>query len=115
MYSLSYTAVFIDEVWAEFAQGVKVERNPLDVKRVFQQVNKINMEAPTIWKNEYNKLFEAKYPYIRQLSESYRLPLGDLMNLQPEGSTSHPNMTSTQASGTAAIPNPGAETERHKP
>ena len=41
------------------------------------------MDAPKIWKCEYAKLFDAEYPFIQKVAESYHLPLGDLMNFQP--------------------------------
>jgi hypothetical protein len=81
---LSYTAGFIDGVKIEFVDGVKVDRKEEDVHRILQQVKRIDMDAPATWKVEYNKLFDTEYPYIQKLSESYHLPLGDLMNFQPD-------------------------------
>lgn len=86
VYSLSYTAGFVDGVKADFRDGVKVARDEDDVERVLGQVKNLNREAPSLWKAEFNKIFEAEYPYVKTIAESYRLPLGDLMNLLPEGS-----------------------------
>ena len=86
VYSLSYTAGFVDGVKADFRDGVKVARDEDDVERVLGQVKNLNQEAPSLWKAEFNKIFEAEYPYVKTIAESYRLPLGDLMNLLPEGS-----------------------------
>ena len=58
-----------------------------EVQRILQQVKRFNMNAPTIWKEEYSKLFDAEYLYIRKVAESFRLPLGDLMNFQPDEPT----------------------------
>lgn len=86
VYSLSYTAGFVDGVKADFKDGVKVARDEEDVERVLGQVKNLNREAPSLWKAEFNKIFDAEYPYVKKVAESYRLPLGDLMNLLPEGS-----------------------------
>ena len=83
VYSLSYQAGFIDGVKAEFKDGVKVDRDPEEVRNIFQQVKRINLDAPNIWKGEYAKIFDAEYPFIKKVTESYHLPLGDLMNFQP--------------------------------
>ena len=76
VYSLSYSGGFID--------GVRAERKPDDAEKILQKIKKLNMEAPKLWKPEYHKLFEAEYPYVQKLAESFRLPLGDQMNLLPE-------------------------------
>ena len=86
VYSLSYTAGFVDGVKADFKDGVKVARDEEDVERILGQVKNLNREAPSLWKAEFNKIFDAEYPYVKKVAESYRLPLGDLMNLLPEGS-----------------------------
>jgi hypothetical protein len=86
VYSLSYTAGFIDGVKADFRDGVKVAREEEDVERILGQVKNLNRDAPAVWKAEFNKIFDAEYPYVKKVSESYRLPLGDLMNFLPDGS-----------------------------
>ncbi|GKA28076.1 hypothetical protein Tco_0714244 [Tanacetum coccineum] len=35
--------------------------------------------------SEFDSLFNKSYPYIEKLAESFRLPLGDLQNMWPEG------------------------------
>ena len=85
VYSLSYTAGFVDGVKADFKDGVKVARDAEDVERILGQVKNLNRDAPSLWKAEFTKIFDAEYPYIKKIAESYRLALGDLMNLLPEG------------------------------
>ena len=101
VYSLSYTAGFIDGVKAEFDGGAKVSRKEEDVERVLSQVKNLNRDAPATWKAEFNKIFDAEYPYVQKVAGSYRLPLGDLMNLQPEGYV--PPEPSTQVKETPPV------------
>ncbi|PWA98145.1 hypothetical protein CTI12_AA004380 [Artemisia annua] len=75
VYSLSFTAGWLG--------GVGIQRKQEDLEKILAGTKKLNMEAPAIWKAEYKKLFQAEYPYIQKLAESFCLPLGDLMNLQP--------------------------------
>ena len=98
---LSYTAGFIDGVKAEFDGGAKVNRKEEDVERVLSQVKNLNRDAPATWKAEFNKIFDAEYPYVQKVAGSYRLPLGDLMNLQPEGYV--PPEPSTQVKETPIV------------
>ncbi|GJX75480.1 hypothetical protein Tco_0314075 [Tanacetum coccineum] len=37
--------------------------------------------------SEFDSLFNKSYPYVEKLVESFRLPLGDLQNMWPEGDT----------------------------
>jgi hypothetical protein len=47
-------------------------------------VKKLNMDAPSLWKPEYHKLFQTEYPFVKKLAEAHRLPVGDLMNFYPD-------------------------------
>ena len=76
VYSLSYSGGFID--------GVKAERKPEEAQQILGKVKKLNMDAPSLWKQEYHKLFKAEYPFVKKISEAHRLPLGDLMNFYPD-------------------------------
>ncbi|GKC11376.1 hypothetical protein Tco_1008158 [Tanacetum coccineum] len=39
----------------------------------------------TTFMSEFDSLFNKSYPYVEKLVESFRLPLGDLQNMWPEG------------------------------
>ena len=77
--SLSYSAGWLD--------GVRLARKPEEVEKILRTSKKVNLEAPSIWKEEFNKVFSLEYPFIRRVANSYRLPLGDLMNIFPASST----------------------------
>ena len=64
-----------------------VGRSSEEAEGIFASSRKVNREAPQIWKAEFNKLFALEFPYIKKISDSHRLPLGDLMNIFPDAPT----------------------------
>ncbi|PWA90378.1 hypothetical protein CTI12_AA101580 [Artemisia annua] len=76
-YSLTYSAGWL--------AGVRIQRKQEDVDRIISSTKKINLDAPKLWKAEYNNLFSAEYPYIQKIADAYRLAPADLMNIFPDG------------------------------
>lgn len=94
-----------------------IQRKPEDIDRILSSTKKINLDAPKLWNQEYNKLFSADYPYIRKIAESYRLLPADLINIFPDGPSPQGLIGSShRPSETPEVPldDPNAEAQPNK-
>ncbi|GJY77307.1 hypothetical protein Tco_0482423 [Tanacetum coccineum] len=65
--------------------GVKVGHSKEDAKAILADATDYYPEGKTTFMSAFDSLFTRSYPYVEKLAGSFRLPLGDLQNMWPEG------------------------------
>ncbi|GKF83115.1 hypothetical protein Tco_0244771, partial [Tanacetum coccineum] len=56
-----------------------------DAEAILATATDYDPECKTTFMSVFDSLFTKSYPYVDKLVESFRLPLGDLQNMWPEG------------------------------
>nr|GEW16421.1 hypothetical protein [Tanacetum cinerariifolium] len=65
--------------------GVKVECFIEDDKAILADAIDYDPECKATFMSAFDALITKSYPYVKRITESFRLPLGDLQNIWPEG------------------------------
>ncbi|GJZ85689.1 hypothetical protein Tco_0651028 [Tanacetum coccineum] len=65
--------------------GVKAACSEEESEAFLATVADYDPACKTTFMSEFDSLFSKSYPYMEKLAESFRLPLGDLQNMWPEG------------------------------
>ncbi|GKB97794.1 hypothetical protein Tco_1076579, partial [Tanacetum coccineum] len=66
-------------------EGVKVDRTKEEAQATLADADDYDPDCQATFKSDFDKLFVKSYPYMERLVEYFRLPLGDLQNMWPEG------------------------------
>ena len=74
--------VAIDAGWLE---GVKVGRKADQIEAIVNSATGLYMPAALNFRVAYYAMFLHQLPFIEKIVSSYRLPLGDIMNIFPAG------------------------------
>ncbi|GJT57890.1 hypothetical protein Tco_0992944 [Tanacetum coccineum] len=77
-----YAQLSIAAGWLE---GVKVERSTKDAEAILAVATDYDPECKSTFMSAFDAIFTKTYPYVEKVVESFRLPLGDLQNMWPEG------------------------------
>jgi chromosome segregation ATPase len=56
---------------AGWLEGIRLARKPEEVDKIIRTSKKVNMEAPSIWKTEFNKVFSLEYPFIKKVAGTW--------------------------------------------
>nr|GFD19644.1 hypothetical protein [Tanacetum cinerariifolium] len=65
--------------------GVKEAFSEEEAEAFLASVADYDPACKTTFMSEFDSLFNKSYPYVEKLAESFRIPLGDLQNMWPEG------------------------------
>ncbi|GJZ96748.1 hypothetical protein Tco_0669082 [Tanacetum coccineum] len=66
-------------------EGVKAACSEEEAEAFLATAADYDPACKTTFMSEFDSLFNKSYPYVEKLVESFRLPLGDLQNMWPEG------------------------------
>ncbi|GKA60030.1 hypothetical protein Tco_0759343 [Tanacetum coccineum] len=83
-YKKSMSDVFNQAITAGWSEGVKVERTVEDAEAILAAATDYDPKCKTTFMSAFDALFTKSYPYVEKVTESFRLPLGDLQNMWPE-------------------------------
>ncbi|PWA95364.1 serine/threonine-protein phosphatase 7 [Artemisia annua] len=79
---------------AGYVEGVKVDRSDDDVKKVLARAKDLDLDSKEKFLKAYHELFTHQYPFVDKVSSAFRLPLVEVLAIQPdrpdEGSSSAP-------------------------
>ncbi|GKC31498.1 hypothetical protein Tco_1038792 [Tanacetum coccineum] len=84
-YKKSLTDVFNLAIAAGWSEGVKETCSEEEAQAFLATAVDYDSACKETFMFEFDSLFDKSYPYVEKLVESFRLPLGDLQNLWPEG------------------------------
>ncbi|GKE46948.1 hypothetical protein Tco_1478206, partial [Tanacetum coccineum] len=84
-YKKSLSDVFNQAIAAGWSKGMNVERSDEDAKAILATAADYDPECKSTFMSAFDALFVKSYPYVKKLAVSFRLPLGDLQNMWPEG------------------------------
>nr|GEV72908.1 hypothetical protein [Tanacetum cinerariifolium] len=84
-YKKSLSDVFNQAIAAGWSKGVKVERTQEDAVAILAGAADYDPHYKDTFMSAFDSLFTQSYPYGEKIAESFRLPLGDLQNMWPEG------------------------------
>ncbi|GJR58415.1 hypothetical protein Tco_1500577 [Tanacetum coccineum] len=84
-YKKSLTDVFNLAIAAGLLEGVKATCSEEEAQAFLATAVDYDPACKETFMSEFDSLFDKSYPYVEKLVESFRLPLGDLQNLWPEG------------------------------
>ncbi|GJU57329.1 hypothetical protein Tco_1235095 [Tanacetum coccineum] len=65
--------------------GVKVACSEEEAQAFLATAVDYDQACKETFMTEFDSLYDKSYPYMEKLAESFRLPLGDLQNMWPEG------------------------------
>ncbi|GJU47559.1 hypothetical protein Tco_1204825 [Tanacetum coccineum] len=84
-YKKSLTDVFNLAIAAGWSKGVKATCSEEEAQAFLATAVDYDPACKETFMTEFDSLFDKSYPYVEKLAESFRLPLGDLQNMWPEG------------------------------
>ncbi|GJZ11972.1 hypothetical protein Tco_0546731 [Tanacetum coccineum] len=84
-YKKRLAELFNQEITIGWSDGVKFDKTEEDVKAILETATDYDPQCHSTFIATYDALFTKSYPYIKRIVESFRLPLGDLQNMWPEG------------------------------
>ncbi|GKC49850.1 hypothetical protein Tco_1072595, partial [Tanacetum coccineum] len=84
-YKQSLTDVFNQAIAAGWSEGVKAERDGQEAEAILATAADYDPDCKDTFMSAFDSLFTKSYPYVEKLADSFRLPLGDLQNMWPEG------------------------------
>ncbi|GKA87438.1 hypothetical protein Tco_0809202 [Tanacetum coccineum] len=84
-YNKSLSNVFNQAIAIRWSEGVKVECSAEDAEAILAAATDYDPECRSTFMLVFDALFTKRYPYVEKIAESFRLPLGDLQNMWPEG------------------------------
>ncbi|GKA95097.1 hypothetical protein Tco_0817135 [Tanacetum coccineum] len=84
-YKKSLTDVFNLDIAAGWSEGVKAACSEEEAQDFLATAIDYDPACKETFMTEFDSLFDKSYPYVEKLAESFRLPLGDLQNMWPEG------------------------------
>nr|GEU80940.1 hypothetical protein [Tanacetum cinerariifolium] len=84
-YKKSLSDVFNQAIAAGWSEGVKIERTQEEAEAILATAADCDPSCKDTFMSAFETLFSRSYPYVEKLTESFRLPLGDLQNMWPEG------------------------------
>ncbi|GJW18996.1 hypothetical protein Tco_0026432 [Tanacetum coccineum] len=94
-YKKSLSDVFNLAIAAGWSEGVKAACSEEEAEAFLATTVGYDPACKTTFMSEFDSLFNKSYPYVEKLAESFRLPLGDLQNMWPEGTG--PNLSGNVA------------------
>ncbi|GKD99983.1 hypothetical protein Tco_1387967, partial [Tanacetum coccineum] len=84
-YKKSLSDVFNLAITAGWSEGVKAACSEEEAEAFLATTVDYDPACKTTFMSEFDSLFNKSYLYVEKLVESFRLPLGDLQNMWPEG------------------------------
>ncbi|GJX27253.1 hypothetical protein Tco_0233549 [Tanacetum coccineum] len=84
-YKTSLTNIFNMAIAAGWSEGVKAVLSEEEAEAFLATAVDYDPACKDTFMSEFDSLFVNNYPYVEKLTESFRLPLGDLQNMWPEG------------------------------
>ncbi|GJV03154.1 gypsy type transposase [Tanacetum coccineum] len=84
-YKKSLTDVFNLDIADGWSEGVKAACSEEEAQAFLATAVDYDPACKETFMTEFDSLFDKIYPYVEKLAESFRLPLGDLQNMWPEG------------------------------
>ncbi|GKE69968.1 hypothetical protein Tco_1528040, partial [Tanacetum coccineum] len=84
-YKKSLSNVFNQAIAIRWSEGVKAECSAEDAEAILAAATDYDLECRSTFMLVFDALFTKRYPYVEKIAESFRLPLGDLQNMWPEG------------------------------
>ncbi|GJV75192.1 hypothetical protein Tco_1506776 [Tanacetum coccineum] len=84
-YRKSLSDVFNLAIAAGWSEGVKAACSKEEAQAFLATAVDYDPACKETFMTEFDSLFDKSYPYVEKLAESFRLPLGDLQNMWPEG------------------------------
>nr|GEY68210.1 hypothetical protein [Tanacetum cinerariifolium] len=84
-YKRSLSDVFNLAIGAGWSEGVKAACSEEEARAFLATVDGYDPTCKETFMSEFDSFFDKSYPYVEKLPESFRLPLGDLQNMWPEG------------------------------
>ncbi|GKD51906.1 hypothetical protein Tco_1280882 [Tanacetum coccineum] len=84
-YKKSLTDVFNLAIAAGWSEGVKAACSENEAQAFLATAVEYDPACKETFMTEFDSLYDKSYPYMEKLAESFRLPLGDLQNMWPEG------------------------------
>ncbi|GJU88906.1 hypothetical protein Tco_1301329 [Tanacetum coccineum] len=90
-YKKSLSDVFNLAIVAGWSEGVKAACSEEEAEAFLATAADYDPACKTTFMSVFDSLFNKSYPYVEKLAESFRLPLGDLQNMWPEGTGPTPS------------------------
>ncbi|GJS72811.1 hypothetical protein Tco_0705652 [Tanacetum coccineum] len=84
-YKKSMSDIFNLAIGAGWSEGVKAACSEEEAEAFLATAADYDPACKTTFMSEFDSLFNKSCPYVEKLAESFRLPLGDLQNMCPEG------------------------------
>nr|GEU46922.1 hypothetical protein [Tanacetum cinerariifolium] len=84
-YKKSLSKPFNQAIAVEWLEGVKVDRIKEETQAILVNTNNYDPQCHATFMSAFDELFSKSYPYVEKLNASFRLPLGNLQNMWPEG------------------------------
>lgn len=85
-YQMAWADVFNAALNAGWVEGVKTGRtNQDEIDALLASKEDLDMAAVEGFQEAYDQMFVRPFPYLERIASSFRLPLADLMNIQPAG------------------------------
>ncbi|GKA35483.1 hypothetical protein Tco_0721974 [Tanacetum coccineum] len=100
-YRKSLSDVFNLAIAAGWSKGVKAACSEEEAQAFLATAVDYDPVCKETFMTEFDSLFDKSYPYVEKLAESFRLPLGDLQNIWPEGTGPTMSGNAAGASNTA--------------
>ncbi|GKE94424.1 hypothetical protein Tco_1579279, partial [Tanacetum coccineum] len=63
----------------------QVGRTDEEIQAILATTQDYDPKCKSTFMSAFDGIFVKSYPYVVKLAESFRLPLGDLQNMWPEG------------------------------
>ncbi|GJS87463.1 hypothetical protein Tco_0770099 [Tanacetum coccineum] len=104
-YKKSLTDIFNLAIAAGWSEGVKAACSEEEAQAFLATAVDYDPACKETFMTEFDSLFDKSYPYVEKLAESFRLPLGDLQNMWPEGTSPTLSGNAVGASTTADASN----------
>ncbi|GJV15687.1 hypothetical protein Tco_1361010 [Tanacetum coccineum] len=89
-YKWSLGEVFSLAIGKGFIDGISVGQKDEDVQTILKATLGVNPMYSSTFMEEYNKLFDKRYPYVDKVARSYLLDPTDLHNVMPNETGSTP-------------------------
>nr|GEZ33875.1 flavone synthase II [Tanacetum cinerariifolium] len=80
-YKKSLSDVFNQAIAARWSEGVKIERTQEEAEAILATAADYDPSCKDTFMSAFDSLFTRSYPYVEKLTESFRMPLGDLQNI----------------------------------